>query len=82
MARLGQSLMSAGSEPLQKARWIPGDLTDKNPLPARAGLVSAAYVLNEVREEDRPAVLLRLWAAAEDVLLLVEPGTAGGVPPA
>lgn len=78
MARLGQSLMSAGSEPLQTARWIPGDLTDKNPLPARAGLVSAAYVLNEVREEDRPAVLLRLWAAAEDVLLLIEPGTPEG----
>lgn len=70
--------MSAGSEPLQTARWIPGDLTDKNPLPARAGLVSAAYVLNEVREEDRPAVLLRLWAAAEDVLLLIEPGTPEG----
>ena len=78
LARLGQSLMSAGSEPLQTARWIPGDLTDKNPLPARAGLVSAAYVLNEVREEDRPAVLLRLWAAAEDVLLLIEPGTPEG----
>ncbi len=78
MARLGQSLMSAGSEPLQTARWIPGDLTDKNPLPARAGLVSAAYVLNEVREEDRPAVLLRLWAAVEDVLLLIEPGTPEG----
>lgn len=70
--------MSAGSEPLQTARWIPSDLTDKNPLPARAGLVSAAYVLNEVREEDRPAVLLRLWAAAEDVLLLIEPGTPEG----
>lgn len=78
MARLGQDLMRTGSKPLQNACWISGDLTGRDPLPIRAGMVSAAYVLNEVREEDRPAALSRLWDAAENLLLLVEPGTPEG----
>lgn len=77
MARLGQTLMKAGSAPLQNARWIAGDLTGDGPLPA-AGLVTASYVLSEIRPEDRPAALSRLWQAARELLLLVEPGTPEG----
>lgn len=77
MASFGQALMESGTPPLQKARWINGDLTADQPLPA-AELVAASYVLNEVRPEDRPAVLSRLWAATQGLLLLVEPGTPEG----
>ena len=55
MARLGQTLMAAGSETLQKSRWISGDINDPSPFSIHAGLVIAAYVLNEMHEADRPA---------------------------
>ena len=77
MARLGQTLMKAGSEPLQSARWLAGDLTGDPPLPS-AQLVSASYVLNEISPENRPAALSRLWQATQRLLLLVEPGTPEG----
>ena len=78
MAQLGQALMAAGSETLQKSRWISGDINDPSPFPSHAGLVIAAYVLNEMHEADRPAALSRLWAATEDALVLIEPGTPEG----
>ncbi len=77
MARLGQALMKAGSEPVQRARWLAGDLTGDLPLPT-AQLVSASYVLNEISPEDRPAAMARLWQATQRLLLLVEPGTPEG----
>ena len=78
MAQLGQALMAAGSETLQKSRWISGDINDPSPFSIHAGLVIAAYVLNEMHEADRPAALSRLWAATEDALVLIEPGTPEG----
>lgn len=77
MRSLGQEFMQSGSESLQAAKWVAGDLVS-GPLPGKADLVVASYVLNEVREEDRPAAVEKLWNAAEEMLLLVEPGTPAG----
>lgn len=54
------------------------DINDPSPFSIHAGLVIAAYVLNEMHEADRPAALSRLWAATEDALVLIEPGTPEG----
>lgn len=44
---------------------------------ARHDLVTLAYVLNEL-EAEPAAVASRAWAATQDVLLIVEPGTPAG----
>ena len=77
MRRLGQSLMQAGPAVLQNARWLERDLF-QDMVTERAGLVIAAYVLNEMTEEGRAAAAHKLWNAAEQMLLLVEPGTPAG----
>lgn len=77
MRNVGQALMGEGSPPLQSAAWIAHDLT-KDDIPGRAELVTAAYMLNEVPEADREKAVGKLWAAAQTMLLLVEPGTPRG----
>ena len=74
MRRLGSGLMRAGSTALREARWQSRDLTLAGPL-GSAGLVTSAYVLNELGGSDRAAAVSRLWEAAEQMLLIVEPGT-------
>ena len=41
-------------------------------------LVVAAYALNELPESERDATVLRLWAASQQALVVVEPGTPDG----
>lgn len=77
MRRAGRRLMQAGSAPLRRAAWRGDDLTACAPLP-RAGLVVEGYMLGELRERERESAVLRLWEAAEEMLLLVEPGTPQG----
>lgn len=74
MAKLGQEWMKSGSDALENARWIDGDITADAALP-KAQLVTASYLLGELSEADRQAAALRLWDACEGILLLVEPGT-------
>ncbi len=76
MIRLGKALMKDGSPALQQARWLQGDLTRE--LPCRAELVIASYVLGELSDQERSSAALRLWQAADSLLLLLEPGTPAG----
>jgi len=75
MRRAGQALM-AGDAVLSGARWLSGTLSDS--LLEEAGLVTAAYVLGELREDALIPAAKRLWEAAGKLLLLVEPGTPAG----
>ena len=78
-------MRAAGEQLLSRARqegflpavpvWQAADLTVSRPLPARAELVVASYVLNELSPADRTAAALRLWEATDRLLVLVEPGT-------
>lgn len=43
-----------------------------------ADLVIASYVIGELSERDRHALVAQAWASANDTLLLVEPGTPAG----
>ncbi|REK55353.1 MAG: rRNA methyltransferase [Thermobacillus sp.] len=74
MIRLGRSLAADASPALRNADWVRRDLA-KDDIPERAELVLASYVLNEMNEADRAAAVVKLWNAAERMLLIVEPGT-------
>lgn len=45
---------------------------------APADLVIASYVINELSEAERTALIKLLWAKTRDTLLIVEPGTPAG----
>ena len=77
MQSVGRRLMRAGGEALRGARWEAWDAMDGGELP-RAELVIEGYMLGELPPQARQAVALRLWEAAREMLLLVEPGTPQG----
>ena len=70
------SAMTALSGP-PAITWLARDLTDAAPLP-RADLVIASYVLGEQTDALRLSLARRLLAAADKLLLIVEPGTPDG----
>ena len=77
MMQMGQTLMAEGPPPLRTAKWVRHDLIAAD-IPARADLVIASYVLNEMQDAERAKVIEKLWNAADQMLLLVEPGTPAG----
>jgi ribosomal protein RSM22 (predicted rRNA methylase) len=60
---------------LPEAQIIAGDLGTSKP---RADLVTASYVLAELPEKAAVRIAQDLWAAAAQMLVLVEPGTPAG----
>lgn len=75
MRNVGGALMKASDdEALSGAKWQEFDLTSEKPLPS-ADIVLVSYVLNELRPAHRMRAAERLFAAADKMLLIVEPGT-------
>lgn len=74
MIRAGQRL--AADQLLCPADWRQGDLRQTDLPPA--DLVVCAYCLAEWAPQDLENQTLRLWTAAGQVLVLVEPGTPEG----
>ena len=77
MRSVGSRLMREAGGTLANAKWESCDLTAPHPL-GRAELVMEGYMLGELREEMRLPVAQKLWDAAEQMLLLIEPGTLQG----
>ena len=77
MRATGQRLMRAGSTALRAARWETCDLTQDAPLPT-AELVCEGYMLGELPETMRLPAAARLWDAAEQLAVFIEPGTPQG----
>lgn len=77
MLDLGRRLAARGGPAVAGARWLRVDLTTAWDAPPH-DLVSAAYVLGELSEPARTALVARLWERAGGALLLVEPGTPRG----
>lgn len=77
MRAVGQRLMASGSAALRGADWRDADLTADAPLP-RAELVIEGYMLGELAGEARVPVARRLFDAAEQMAVFVEPGTPQG----
>ena len=77
MRSVGRQLMGAGSGALRAARWETCDLAQDAPLP-QAELVCEGYMLGELPESMRLPVAERLWDAAQQMAVFIEPGTPQG----
>jgi ribosomal protein RSM22 (predicted rRNA methylase) len=76
MLELGQRLARRSGWPvLEAARWEQGDARSPG---ATASVAVASYLLGELPEEDRCRTVESWWAAAQDCLVVVEPGTPQG----
>ncbi len=73
---LGKRLSQASG--LAALDWRAGDVVKETDAYPKADLVTVAYVLDELAPVARDALVARLWAAAEGMLLIVEPGTPAG----
>jgi ribosomal protein RSM22 (predicted rRNA methylase) len=60
------------------ATWQSGDATREQSPTASADLVTLAYVLDELGQEQRTALVDRLWKLTSAALVIVEPGTTAG----
>lgn len=79
MLELGARLTAAAPGVLARARWVRADLAAPGALGGgQYDLVTTAYVLGELPEPARPALVAGLWERAAGALLLVEPGTPRG----
>ncbi len=74
MISLGKQLMQARGI---DAQWIKKDISSAG-ITEHADLVISSYCLNELTPSARKAALLKLWKAADKLLLIVEPGTPEG----
>jgi ribosomal protein RSM22 (predicted rRNA methylase) len=61
---------------LARADFVAGDLRDAAFSLPKAELVAASFVLAEIDEQED--IIARLWTAATDTLVLIEPGTPAG----
>ncbi|HEX6509685.1 MAG TPA: small ribosomal subunit Rsm22 family protein [Chloroflexota bacterium] len=78
MIGVGKTLADeAGIDPLRKARWVEGDITQTSQ-PRSADLVVAAYAVGELQPDLLSEYIERLWDAACGIFLLIEPGTPSG----
>ncbi|MEE1939893.1 small ribosomal subunit Rsm22 family protein [Streptomyces sp. TRM 70361] len=68
---------AAGPAALRGARWRRERIGAGTRLP-EAGLVTVSYVLNELAEDDRRALVDAAATAAREAVVVVEPGTPDG----
>lgn len=75
---LGRDLAgSAGHEAVRQARWLRAPLGTGARLP-EADLITLSYVIGELPDADREAVVAEAARAARGAVLVVEPGTPDG----
>ena len=77
MRAVGQRLMASGSAALAGAQWQAADMTADAPLP-RAELALEGYMLGELAERERIPAARRLFDAAAQLAVFIEPGTPQG----
>ena len=71
------AFFSEAKQLLPDSNFIHTDLVGRAELPV-ADLVIACYVLGELSETERKAVLARAWAVCGQALVVIEPGTTKG----
>jgi ribosomal protein RSM22 (predicted rRNA methylase) len=74
--RLGQHLTQDNLNPLQLA-WCRHDITKEDIFPSHDAIV-LSYVLNELSQNEQTHVLEKAYEAADNLLILIEPGTPEG----
>src|SRR5690606_1536325 len=58
--------------------WRAGNLVKEKLEFNKADLVTITYVLDELEQVERSALIEQLWASTQHLLLIVEPGTPAG----
>ena len=62
---------------LENVEWKQCDIiADK--LEEKADMVITSYMINELNSADREKIILKMWEATEDLLIIIEPGTPEG----
>lgn len=74
MIKIGEELTDVFA---QKVFWKSFDIVGQK-IDGKADFVLSAYVLGELKEEDRIVAIKKLYDSAKDLLLIVEPGTKIG----
>jgi ribosomal protein RSM22 (predicted rRNA methylase) len=74
---LAARLAASGPPALRSADARRADLTSTGPWP-KSDLVVASYALAEIAADRQDSTVNELWAAADGVLALIEPGTPAG----
>jgi ribosomal protein RSM22 (predicted rRNA methylase) len=74
---MAEALTAEAPPALRDAIRLRADLTAPGDWPS-AALVVASYALAEISDPAQAAVVAALWAAAQGMLVLVEPGTPAG----
>jgi len=69
------AMLAIGRLLLKDAHWAPGSFLTFS---GEADWLMASYALSEVRPTDRAKVLPRFYKAAQQALILIEPGTPRG----
>lgn len=77
MRETGGALMREAGGALSSAVWHEADLTAGTPLP-RAELAVEGYMLGELAQDMRLAAARRIFDAAEQMAVFIEPGTPQG----
>ena len=77
MRGTGSALMREAGGALSSAAWQEADLTAGTPLP-RAELAVEGYMLGELAQDMRLAAARRIFEAAEQMAVFIEPGTPQG----
>jgi ribosomal protein RSM22 (predicted rRNA methylase) len=76
LSALGRDLLAAAERPA--AEWRSSDLAASKDLGGPFDLVTAAYVLSELRPDARRALVDALWRATGGLLVLVDAGSRAG----
>jgi ribosomal protein RSM22 (predicted rRNA methylase) len=77
VARKTGALLAESLPGSVKIKWSDGDISAKVGFPA-ADLVTLSYVLDELETAQAEGLIERLWSAANQLLVIVEPGTPAG----
>ena len=76
LVHLGQSFMGDSLDPVELS-WCRDDLTRTETLPSH-DIVTMSYVLNELKKADQISLLNKAFSAANQMLVIIEPGTPHG----
>lgn len=81
MIEAAQKITGYGSEAIKHTEWIQKSVTSESmietPIDAY-DLVTASYIMNELQEKEKDIFLGHMWNHANDVILIIEPGTTAG----
>ena len=77
LKNVGAKMMQSGSAPLSQTRWVDMDVAQSG-FELQSDIVIESYMLNEIETSLQLEVAEKLWRAAKQMLIFIEPGTPLG----